>query len=82
MTRSMLTTTDNPFDPFTQYELWDSFDRQHGYFTMNLLMRVARTSPDLEDFENEREIEAAVNQLCRLNPLGIYKKVQTDSDEE
>lgn len=82
MTRSMLTTTDNPFDPFTQYELWDSFDRQHGYFTMNLLMRIARTSPDLEDFENEREIEAAVNQLCRLNPLGIYKKVQTDSDEE
>lgn len=78
----MLTTTDNPFDPFTQYELWDSFDRQHGYFTMNLLMRIARTSPDLEDFENEREIEAAVNQLCRLNPLGIYKKVQTDSDEE
>lgn len=77
ITQFMVTTTDNPFDPFTQYEQWDRFDCQHGYYTMNYLMRLANVSTDLTDQEYEDEIEAAVDTICRLNVLGIYKKVST-----
>lgn len=28
-----ITTTDNPYDPFTEFDQWESFDLKHGYFT-------------------------------------------------
>ena len=31
MEMCMLTTTDNPYDPFTQYEAWYRFDEDNGY---------------------------------------------------
>ena len=27
----MLTTTDNPYNPWTEYEDWYLWDQQHGY---------------------------------------------------
>jgi hypothetical protein len=81
MTCYMVSTSDNPFNPFTQYSDWERFDIDHGYNTMSYLMRVARVSPYMEEYEYEQAITEAVNTICRLNPLGIYIKVSHENPE-
>ena len=71
----MITTIDNPYDPFTQFEDWKGFDEHKGYYTCEYLARIAVTSPDLSDAENELEMKRAIDEICRINPLGIYRKV-------
>ena len=68
MARAMVTTTDNPFDPFVQFERWRAYDECEGnYFTLNYLARVAVTSPDLTEFEMERAIENACDEICDMD---------------
>ena len=51
----MLTTTDNPYNPFTQFDLWFQFDISKGYNTCAFIDRVANTSDELTDKENDKE---------------------------
>ena len=71
----MLTTKDNPYNPFTHWDEWLQFDRSHKYFTSEYLARVATTSIDLTDEENSKLIDLAMDEIIELNPLGIYKIV-------
>ena len=52
MTAVMLTTKDNPFDPFTDFDSWFMYDSEKGYNTCGLIDRIARTSNALSDAEN------------------------------
>lgn len=72
---AMLTTIDNPFDPFTQFDEWYNFDTLNGYNSCSYLARIAKTSPDLPDSINQVEIEQAIDEICELNINGMYKKV-------
>jgi hypothetical protein len=47
MQQSMLTTIDNPFNPFTQFDEWNAFDTQQGYYTCAYLARIAKVSDEL-----------------------------------
>ena len=71
----MLTTIDNPFDPFLDFDRWYLFDVEKGYHTCGYLARIANSSDDLSDAEQEYEQEAAIDEIVELNILGIYKKV-------
>ena len=53
--KCMLTTVDNPFDPFEQFTSWFMFDEEKGYHTCSYLGRIARTSDQLSEEENELE---------------------------
>ena len=75
MSEAMLTTVDNPYDPFTEFEQWFDYDERRGYHTCSFLARLAFTSDNLTDKENERAIEAAIDEIVQENVLGIYKKV-------
>lgn len=70
-----LTTFDNPFDPFEQFSDWFLFDVEKGYNTCAYLARIARTSDQFTDEENEREVERAINEIIRYDFMNIYKKV-------
>lgn len=70
-----LTTIDNPWNPFTQFEDWDAFDRSKGYCTLALIARLAMTSDQLPDKENEREVLRAMDRVMELDFMNIYKKV-------
>ena len=72
---SMLTTIDNPFDPFNDYENWERFDIDHGYNSSSYLARIVTTSDELSDADNLEAVEQAINEIVSLNILGIYKKV-------
>jgi len=71
----MLTTVDNPFDPFKQFDSWFLFDVEKGYNSCEYLGRIARTSEQLSDVENDAEIERAIDEIIKYDPLNIYKKV-------
>lgn len=76
---SMLTTIDNPFNPFTQYDQWFAYDREKGYDTPNYLARIAKVSDDLSDEEEALAIEQAIDEIVLMNVLGIYIKVSPDN---
>ena len=70
-----LTTVDNPFDPNTQFDDWLMYDIEKGYNTCEYLARIARTSDQLSDEENEEEINRAIDEIISYDFLNIYKKV-------
>jgi hypothetical protein len=70
-----LTTFDNPYDPFEQFSDWFLFDMEKGYNTCAYLARIARTSDQFTDEENEHEVERAINEIIRYDFMNIYKKV-------
>ena len=53
MSQCALTTVDNPYDPFTQYEAWNRFDEDKGYHSSSYLARIARPTDQLSEAENE-----------------------------
>lgn len=74
-TLHMLTTTDNPYDPYTRWDEWSAYDQGAGYYTSELLARIARTSDDLSEVDQDAAIEAAIDEIVRENVLGKYTKV-------
>ena len=74
--RIALTTFDNPFNPFTQFESWFLFDEEKGYHSCAYLGRIARTSDQLSDEENYLEVERAIDEIIKYDFQNIYKKVR------
>lgn len=72
----MLTTFDNPFDPFEQFTSWFLFDVEKGYNTCAYLARIAKLSDENSDEENNREIERAIDEIILYDFMNIYKKVR------
>ena len=79
--QSMLTTVDNPFNPFTQFDEWFAFDESKGYHTCAYLARITKTSDELSDADENIAIESAIDEIIRINILGIYRKVTIALDE-
>ncbi len=71
---SMLTTIDNPYDPFDQFDQWFQFDIEKGYLSCGLLGRIARTSDQLSDPENDAEIDRAIDEIIENDFMHIYIK--------
>lgn len=72
--RCRLTTFDNPYDPFRQFDQWFLFDEEKGYHTCAYLGRVARTSEQMSDEENAAEIERAIDEIIKFDFRNVYKK--------
>ena len=80
MRECMLTTIDNPFDPFDQFNSWLMFDMDKGYGSCSYLDRIARTSDQFSDKENNEEIERAIDEIIKYDFMNIYKKVSKEID--
>lgn len=74
-----LTTFDNPFNPFEQFMSWFMFDEEKGYHSTSYLGRIARTSDQLSDEENNLEVERAIDEIIKYDFRNIYKKVKNES---
>lgn len=82
---SMLTTIDNPYDYFTQFDEWFAFDNEKqskldlpnnccGYLD-RVIAQLGGISDDMTEIEENQMIEKAIDQIIALNPFHIYKKV-------
>lgn len=77
--KCMLSTIDNPFDPFDEFDSWYRFDTDKGYNSCSYLDRIARTSDQLSDFENEKEIERAIDEIIKYDFMNVYTKITQNS---
>ena len=71
----MLTTIDNPFDPVEQFDSWFLLDVEKGYNSCDYLGRIAKTSEQLSDDENNKEIERAIDEIIKYDFTNTFKKV-------
>ena len=51
---------------------------EHGYYTEQRLAKVAAISHRLTDLENQRNINAAIDDFIRLDELNIWKRLVVD----
>lgn len=65
-----VTTTDNPFNPFTEWDEWYFYDLSKGYSTCERLDRLSNTSSQLSDELNNEELEQAIDQLIEIGAVG------------
>jgi len=71
----MLTTVDNPYNPFTQWDLWLNFDQHMNYGTCEYLARVVEESEGFTPEESIREGNRAINWIVNNDPFNRYRKV-------
>lgn len=80
--QSMLTTVDNPFDPFEQFSSWFLFDVEKGYNSCGKLARIANVSESMSETEFNNEIDSAIDKLIKVDFLDIYKKVTKEVPDD
>ena len=71
----MLTTVDNPFDPFTMFDEWYEYDARMGYHTSAFLDRVAKVSDDISEPDKTLAIQNAIEEIVIENVSGMWRKV-------
>ena len=75
MIESMLTTVDNPHDPFDDYDSWYQWDSRYWYHTPEFLARIAKISVETSDPDQAKAIEDAIDEIVKENVTGMYRKV-------
>lgn len=78
-TEYMLTTVDNPYNPFTDFNAWLAFDIRMGYHTSSLLGRIAMLPDDLPESYQLMMIQNAIDEIVRENVSGMWRKVSRES---
>lgn len=69
-----ITTKDNPFDYFNQFDDWYAFDENNGYHTCEYVARVLRSSDELSEADQRIELENAIDEIIEWNG-DLYQKV-------
>lgn len=79
---SMLTTFDNPFNPFTEFDRWWKEDLLLGHNCCGLLANESNISDIASDEVNDNAIIEAMERIVKREPM-IYKIVyQSDFKKE
>lgn len=73
--QSMLSTIDNPYDPFTQWDQWLQFDTAEEYYTPALLARIALSSDELSETDQDEAIDTAIDEIIAEDALNLYIRV-------
>lgn len=81
MLQTMLTTVDNPFDPFDDYDEWFAFDSRAGHHTPSFLARITVTSDELSEADQLFAIEQAIDEIVFENVNGLYRKVTREIED-
>lgn len=75
-TRCMLSTFDNPYNPFKDFTSWLLYDKEKGYNSCEYLGRIANVQSDFSQKEEDAEIERAIDEIIKYDFMNIYMKVK------
>ena len=78
----MLTTVDNPYDPFTQFDEWNNYDMMLGYHTCSYLARIAKISDEMSEADQTSVIQNAIDSILEENVSGMWIKVSENGGRE
>jgi hypothetical protein len=68
----MLSTPDNPYNPFEQFDLWYACDEERGHHTCSYVDRLTFASSAYSDDLYQVAINDAVQRIYSANPKGMY----------
>lgn len=71
-TAHLLSTSDNPWSPWTHFDEWFAYDARAGYHTLAYLARIAVSSDEISDADQDLAVELAIEEIIRLNINGLY----------
>jgi hypothetical protein len=74
----MITTVDNPHDPRIDFSSWFAWDVEHGYNTCAYLARVAVVASEMPEVVQQKQIEAAIDEIIEIHDGGMYKKLKVE----
>ena len=79
-TECRLSTIDNPYNPFTQYDSWFLYDVEKGYNSSAYLARVIDSNPTLNDQDvDDEDIEKAIDSIIKNDFTNLYIKVRKNN---
>ena len=64
-----LTTYDNPYNPFTQWDDWYKWDTDNHYYTPELLARYINDEDAMDDIERAQLEARAINTILDDGPI-------------
>jgi hypothetical protein len=76
----MLSTSDNPYNPWTEFDQWRTWDEQSEYYTLSYLARITRTSHELSELDESQAIDIAIQEILDENITGMYIRVPMPSE--
>lgn len=71
-----LTTNDNPYNPFKEWDAWYNYDEQNGYHTSEYIARVAKVSQSMSDSEWNWAVDQAIKEILAFDYIDLYKLVK------
>ena len=81
----LITTKDNPHNPYTEFDQWLTWDTMHGYNTLGRLDIYNASSTELSDEDEIRLYNEAVESLIfdqnYLNELILADDPKMDKDQ-
>ena len=83
-----LSTSDNPFNPITEYDDWYHFDSvEHDYGTISYFDRVSHTTTELGDEMYMSDLEYTIDEAVKLDLISLlypdvhYIKVELEQSD-
>jgi hypothetical protein len=74
----LLTTIDNPYNPFKDWDSWFAYDQQKGYHTCQILDRFYKTSDTISDSLDEFLYSEALDTILDLFPHYVVVSAEMD----
>ena len=68
----MLSTVDNPYDPFTEWDEWLAYDLFAGHHTCEYLARVSTNSDALSESVQKHNDYLTMKTIVNEDPFGLY----------
>lgn len=75
----LLTTTDNPFNPFVDFDSWYAEDLRLGYDTCGLIARLYVDYPDMSSADQAIEYARVIRAIFQLDVMNVYTLVKRPS---
>ena len=70
--KRMLTTFDNPYNPFVDFSSWYMYDCEMDYNTCSRLARIAEVNSEMTEKEIDEAKEEAMNFIVKYDMEGIF----------
>lgn len=78
----MLTTIDNPYNPFTNFDEWWAFDISHGYNTCAYLSRIVDVfSENIASISDEKSIDKAMLWIVLKDPTENFALIDENGQK-
>lgn len=78
----MLTTVDNPYNPFEDFSTWWEWDTLHGYNSCGKVAAMTKSTAGMSKEDENQCIEDAIDRIVFNDFTSLYVKVNEQTAKE